>query len=105
MNEVKNVYEKLKEMSLQSKTVDEGKLSNQTNRQTKDPFLIIAEEDETGYLTPRQLDSTYKRCPTPKPFNPNYPSPTYDQSPTAGYMSMNSVPGNTQISLLLNKIN
>ncbi|KAF2894493.1 hypothetical protein ILUMI_11693 [Ignelater luminosus] len=74
MNEVKNVYEKLKEMSLQSKTVDE------------------AEEDETGYLTPRQLDSTYKRCPTPKPFNPNYPSPSYEPSPTAGYMSMNSVP-------------
>ncbi|KAK4881124.1 hypothetical protein RN001_004443 [Aquatica leii] len=74
MNEFKNVYEKLKEMSQQNKhTNNEG-------------------EDESGYLLPKDLSNNYKACPPPKPFSPSITAPPPEKEPINGYMTMNNVP-------------
>ncbi|KAF5304250.1 hypothetical protein FQA39_LY09777 [Lamprigera yunnana] len=71
MNEFKNVYEKLKEMSLQTKQADNDGV------------------DENGYLTPKGVGNSYKICPPPKPFPPAVPSQANEVEPNDGYMTMN----------------
>ncbi|KAK5649603.1 hypothetical protein RI129_000632 [Pyrocoelia pectoralis] len=80
MNEFKNVYEKLKEMSQQDK--------NQNNEG----------EDEAGYLQPNEINNFYKVCPPPKPFNPLLLTPGSEQQPLSGYMAMNSTPSKTAVN-------
>ncbi|KAF5307318.1 hypothetical protein FQR65_LT07034 [Abscondita terminalis] len=72
MNEFKNVYEKLKEMSQQTKNANnEG-------------------EDGSGYLLPKDFGiNNYKVCPPPKPFSPSHVS---NKDPNNGYMTMNNAP-------------
>ncbi|XP_031337881.1 phosphoinositide 3-kinase adapter protein 1 [Photinus pyralis] len=80
MNEFKNVYEKLKEMSQQNK--------QQINNDG---------EDEAGYLQPNEINGIYKTCPPPKPLNPQLLA-CPEHHPVNGYMAMNSTPAKITVN-------
>ncbi|KAL1505425.1 hypothetical protein ABEB36_004997 [Hypothenemus hampei] len=73
MNEVSTVYTKLKELNLHQKT----------------------DEDEEGYLKPKEIEHLYKLCPAPRPVNPEMirscPTPIVTPSSECGsslYLAM-----------------